>query len=149
MSRALAQFNTTLIICAAQLVLSLQGIRRSELLDRARRLSLTLCLQLSKRAFYVLQEYRRVATIDFTIPLLTRLRSTDATANHWDIRIQLDGGPVSFCIPKGIFDFEQGPERRYVVWQPVHPIADCLVEGGSVGDKEVDDLGLYTVSFAL
>ncbi|ORY78058.1 hypothetical protein BCR35DRAFT_111486 [Leucosporidium creatinivorum] len=85
---------------------------------------------LGKRNFYVLQEHH-------------------ATAKHWDLRIQLDGGLVSFCIPKGLFDFEVEERGRYVVWQPVHPIHDCLVEGGSVGDKKVDDLGWYEMLHTL
>lgn len=101
---------------------SVRGLSRRRII-----LTDSLNLQIRQRNFYVLQEHA-------------------ATAHHWDLRLQLDGGLVSWAIPKGLTGFSKdagGSGVRAAIETPVHPINDCLLEGGSVGCKKVDDLGSY------
>ncbi|ORY78053.1 hypothetical protein BCR35DRAFT_305216 [Leucosporidium creatinivorum] len=80
---------------------------------------------LGKRNFFIVQEHH-------------------ATSKHWDVRLQLDGGTVSWVVPRGLFS-----ARREVsilgVETDAHPISYTLHEGFGVGTTKLEDVGFYEI----
>lgn len=73
----------------------------------------------------------------------------DATARHFDLRLQLDGQTVSFAIPKGLSHWNLAgvkPETRLGVMTTLHPLGYSLFEGGRDGTTAMWDCGTYKVS---
>jgi hypothetical protein len=120
--------------------------------------SLTGLAQLQRRNFFVIQNHCASAS-----PARAQLAAdgTDpagATAKHFDLRIQLDGGTVSFAILKGLSDFPKRAghkqtrtgkaesDNRLGIETNVHPIAYTCYEGGGIGITAVWDLGSYRAS---
>lgn len=60
------------------------------------------------------------------------LQQHHATAKHFDLRIQLRNRTVSFAIPKGLSDWQEGAvkkETRLSIMTQLHPIPYSLFEG--------------------
>ncbi|SGY15187.1 BQ5605_C013g07282 [Microbotryum silenes-dioicae] len=83
---------------------------------------------LSQRNFYVIQNHH-------------------ATAKHYDLRLHLDGGTLSWAIPKGLSDWDPstGTEHRLAIETYPHTLDYTLYEGSRVGTTAVWDLGTYKV----
>ncbi|SCZ87377.1 BZ3500_MvSof-1268-A1-R1_Chr2-2g04843 [Microbotryum saponariae] len=86
---------------------------------------------LSQRNFYVIQNHH-------------------ATAKHYDLRLHLDGGTLSWAIPKGLSDWDpsRGTEHRLAIETYPHALDYTLYEGSRVGTTAVWDLGTYKVCLA-
>jgi hypothetical protein len=124
-------------------------------------------LQLSKRNHYVIQNH--CASMSSSLPLyggadkfLFALPSpykrtclfhspafiaSDATRNHFDLRLQLDNETISWAIPKGLSD-PAGQTIRYAIETVPHHLNYSLLEGSVVAGRSTTgcwDVGTYTV----
>ncbi|WVR05563.1 DNA ligase D, 3'-phosphoesterase domain-containing protein [Kwoniella sp. DSM 27419] len=78
-----------------------------------------------------------------------------ATAMHYDLRMQVDGGTVSWAVPKGLIGISKyGESSRMAVETTVHPISYTTYEGadgrnfsaGRKGGTLLWDIGTYTIT---
>ncbi|WWD05389.1 hypothetical protein V865_003465 [Kwoniella europaea PYCC6329] len=78
-----------------------------------------------------------------------------ATAMHYDLRMQVDDGTVSWAIPKGLLGIsKKGESSRLAVETTIHPISYTTYEGadgrnfsaGRKGGTLLWDIGEYTIT---
>nr|XP_019050717.1 DNA ligase D, 3'-phosphoesterase domain-containing protein [Kwoniella bestiolae CBS 10118]OCF29647.1 DNA ligase D, 3'-phosphoesterase domain-containing protein [Kwoniella bestiolae CBS 10118] len=78
-----------------------------------------------------------------------------ATAMHYDLRMQVDDGTVSWAVPKGLIGIsKKGESSRLAVETTIHPISYTTYEGadgrnfsaGRKGGTLLWDIGEYTIT---
>ncbi|WRT66003.1 DNA ligase D, 3'-phosphoesterase domain-containing protein [Kwoniella shivajii] len=78
-----------------------------------------------------------------------------ATAMHYDLRMQIDGGTISWAVPKGLIGISKnGEANRLAVETTVHPISYTTYEGsdgrnfsaGRKGGTLLWDIGEYAIT---
>nr|XP_018265067.1 DNA ligase D, 3'-phosphoesterase domain-containing protein [Kwoniella dejecticola CBS 10117]OBR87225.1 DNA ligase D, 3'-phosphoesterase domain-containing protein [Kwoniella dejecticola CBS 10117] len=78
-----------------------------------------------------------------------------ATAMHYDLRMQIDGGTVSWAVPKGLIGISKnGESSRLAVETTIHPISYTTYEGadgrnfsaGRKGGTLLWDIGEYIIT---
>ncbi|OCF31875.1 DNA ligase D, 3'-phosphoesterase domain-containing protein [Kwoniella heveanensis BCC8398] len=78
-----------------------------------------------------------------------------ATAMHYDLRMQVDGGTVSWAVPKGLIGISKnGESSRMAVETTIHPISYTTYEGadgrhfsaGRKGGTLLWDIGQYAIT---
>ncbi|WVF70983.1 DNA ligase D, 3'-phosphoesterase domain-containing protein [Kwoniella sp. CBS 6097] len=78
-----------------------------------------------------------------------------ATAMHYDLRMQVDGGTVSWAVPKGLIGISKnGESNRMAVETTIHPISYTTYEGadgrnfsaGRKGGTLLWDIGQYAIT---
>ncbi|GAA5932420.1 uncharacterized protein JCM15063_001218 [Sporobolomyces koalae] len=110
---------------------------------------------LGKRNFYIVQNHCKPSLVSLDdvsfFSANSRAWYIDATAKHFDLRLQLDGGLFSFAIPRGfsqdsLHSSKTQPLARLAIETSIHPINYALFEGvGSTGTTAVWDVGEYRV----
>ncbi|WVQ96993.1 DNA ligase D, 3'-phosphoesterase domain-containing protein [Kwoniella sp. CBS 9459] len=95
-----------------------------------------------------------------TFPALRRrnfwcIQRHSATAMHYDLRMQVDGGTVSWAVPKGLIGISKnGESSRMAVETTIHPISYTTYEGadgrgfsaGRKGGTLLWDIGQYAIT---
>ncbi|WWC68315.1 DNA ligase D, 3'-phosphoesterase domain-containing protein [Kwoniella pini CBS 10737] len=78
-----------------------------------------------------------------------------ATAMHYDLRMQIDGGTISWAVPKGLIGISKnGESSRLAVETTIHPISYTTYEGadgrnfsaGRKGGTLLWDIGEYLIT---
>ena len=107
----------------------------------------------SKRNFFIMQEHREFSVeqreAKQNVDMSTESLSTDATAKHFDLRLQLDDELLSWAIPRR-FKFDK-EEYRLAVETTPHYFSEAIREGKvmtrtcaalwAVGSYEVRQVG--------
>lgn len=74
-----------------------------------------------------------------------RSSSLYAPALHYDLRMQVDGGTVSWAIPKGLLGLNKADESAHIaVETTIHPIDYTVYEGERLCDWVEEGRGLRT-----